>query len=95
MPGDQQPPWVSIDRIRDEVRDEEDRARFVGQFPQPTPGQLVYERWCGSNRSDRARYFRDMSPGDKDAWEDMASEIRARMSDEAWQAFIHNIREYR
>jgi hypothetical protein len=69
--------------------------RYSSTFPAPTPGQLLYERWCGSNRSDRARYYARMNPAEKAAWEDLATELRERLSDDDWQALIHNIKEYR
>lgn len=83
---------MSHDRFVDELRRYERMMR--GHFPAPTPGQLVYERWCGSNRSDHARYWRDMNPAEKRAWESTGEELRARLSEEDWERFVHNIKEY-
>lgn len=43
--------------------------------PEKTHGQLLYEKWCGSSESDRARYFMLMSPGDREAWERLAAVV--------------------
>ena len=42
---------------------------------EPTPGEALYRQWCGSEISDRARYFTRMNPADKRAWERLASEV--------------------
>ena len=95
MPGAKWPPWVDIEAIREEGDRLAREERYRGQFPAPTIGQLLYERWCGSNRSDRARYWSSMNPAEAKAWEELAEDVQERLSDDSWQALIHNIKEYR
>jgi hypothetical protein len=42
----------------------------------PTPGHLLYLRWCGSETSDRARYWGLMNPADRLAWERIGEDMR-------------------
>jgi hypothetical protein len=38
-------------------------------------GQQLYQDWCGSAVSDRARYWELMNPADKRAWDELAARV--------------------
>lgn len=40
-----------------------------------TPGQLLYEQWCGSSTTDRAHYFTMMNRAQQADWERLAREV--------------------
>lgn len=82
--------WLAMDAISEQWLD-----RYHNSFPAPTPGQLIYERWCGSYRTERARYWLAMHPAEKRMWESLGEELRERLSEDDWGALIHNIKEYR
>lgn len=89
--------WVNMDDLF--KVDYEDRHRHwyrdvIGEFPRPTPGQLLYERWCGSQRSDQARYWHSMNPAEAKAWEDLAEDIIDGDPD-VFERVVRNLPEYR
>jgi hypothetical protein len=57
--------------------------------PSPTAGQLLYEAFCGSRQSDEARYFRAMNPALRRRWETLGEEVRANVSEDAWDLIVH------
>ena len=59
---------------------------------EPTPGEALYRQWCGSEISDRARYFTRMNPADKRAWERLASEVVSDDVDYWRRAALHAYR---
>jgi hypothetical protein len=75
--------------------DPDDFARRVmGSFPPVTPGERLYQRWCGSRRTDRARYYRMMNPAEKAAWEDVAADLIEQDAD-VFERVVRNIPEPR
>lgn len=83
--------YVSAEDVREAFVENELRAweRYYARWFAPTPGQLVYERWCASRQTDRARYYARMNPAEREAWENMAAELRERLGPEEWDAFVH------
>lgn len=39
-------------------------------------GRHLYELWCESLTSDRARYYNSMNPAEKEAWDRLASRVK-------------------
>lgn len=66
------------------------QRRYLATFPQPTPGQLLYERWCGSRTTDRARYYAQMNRADKAAWESLAEDM-VEADPQAFERVVHNL----
>lgn len=86
--------WIDDKRLlfgEDDVRSRWDR--YMAPFPTPTPGQLLYERWCGSRRSDRARYWQQMNPAERSAWENLAEDM-VEQSGEAFERVVRNLPEH-
>lgn len=71
--------WITIEDLQNlfvnNFEREERYRRYYGSFPAPSKGELLYVRWCGSSRRDRARYYRSMNSADQKAWEDLADDI--------------------
>lgn len=67
---------------------------YLSSFPMPTAGQLLYERWCGSQRSDRARYWPNMNPAEQQAWQDLATDFQEN-DPHVFERVVRNIPEKR